>query len=151
MPQDAVFDFGARAQEVGGNVLTLIHAGGNELFIVLILMLSAAILFPLFWSAWFFWRGEVFKEKLSRPVFLELRIPRELGRGPKAMHEVLSVMHALRNLPGDLEEKYWDGEFPRWFSLEMVSFGGEIHYYVRVYHRYRNILEAAFFSHYPEV
>ncbi|RMD63946.1 hypothetical protein D6833_05105, partial [Candidatus Parcubacteria bacterium] len=57
----------------------------------------------------------------------------------------------LRNSPSDALEKYWDGEVTRWYSLEMVSFGGEIHYYIRTYYKQRDLVEAAFFSYYPDI
>ncbi|HEY4475436.1 MAG TPA: hypothetical protein VJB92_01805, partial [Candidatus Paceibacterota bacterium] len=69
----------------------------------------------------------------------------------QAMEKVLEGMHSLRNAPGNLREKWWDGEVTRWFALEMVSFGGEIHFYVRIYHKQRNLVEAAFFSYYPDI
>jgi hypothetical protein len=67
------------------------------------------------------------------------------------MEQVLAAMHSLRNAPGDLQERFWDGEVTRWFSLEIVSFGGEIHYYIRVYAKQKNLVEAAIYSYYPEV
>ena len=53
------------------------------------------------------------------------------------MEQVLAALHSLRNSPGNLREIYWDGEVTRWTSLELVSFGGEIHFYVRCYAKLR--------------
>jgi hypothetical protein len=103
---------------------------------------------PIFLNTWTHWRQEMFKEDINW-IVLELKIPRLIEKSSKAMEQVLTALHSLRNSAGDVREKYWDGEVTRWFSLEMVSFGGEIHFYVRCYARLRNLVEAAFFSYYP--
>ncbi len=102
----------------------------------------------VFIGTWVHWRQEIFKEDINW-VVLELRIPRQIEKSSKAMEQVLTAIHSLRNAPGDIRETYWDGEVTRWVSLEMVSFGGEIHFYVRCYAKLRNLVEAAFFSYYP--
>ncbi len=108
------------------------------------------VLLPASRSLWLFWRQELFKRSI-RFVLLEIKMPREVAKSPQAMEQVLHALHSLRNFPGDIEEKYWVGEVPRWFALEIVSFGGEIHFYVRVYAKQRNLVEAAFFSYYTDV
>jgi len=64
---------------------------------------------------------------------------------------VFTAIHSLRNAPGDLREKWWDGEVTRWYSFEMVSMGGEVHFYVRTYDKQKDLVEAAFFAYYPDV
>jgi len=101
-------------------------------------------------STWLFWRQSIFEHTIPF-VLLELRIPREVRKSPKAMEQVLMAIHSLRNVATDLQEKYWDGEVTRWYSLEMASFSGETHLYVRTYVKQRPLVEAAFFSYYPDV
>lgn len=108
------------------------------------------LLWPLFESTWLFWRQEIFKRNMPF-VLLEIRIPREVRKSPRAMEQVLMTIHGLRNVPSDLQERWWDGEVTRWYSLEIVSIGGEIHFYVRAPAQQRPIVEAAFFSYYPDV
>jgi len=108
------------------------------------------ILFVLARSTWVFWRQEVYKGRLEWS-FLELRVPREMQRDPKAMVQVLSHINTLRNAANTPEERYWDGEVTNWFTFEMVSFGGEIHLFLRIPTKRKNIVEASFFSHYPDV
>jgi hypothetical protein len=67
------------------------------------------------------------------------------------MEQVLAALHSLRNSPGDIKETYYEGEVTVWFGLEMISFGGEIHFYVRCQKKQRNLVEAAFFSYYQDV
>ncbi len=108
------------------------------------------ILFPIFKSTWMHWRQSKFKKEIKW-VLLELKIPREILRTPQAMEQTLMAIHTLRNAAGQLREWYWDGEVSRWYSLEMASFGGETHFYIRTYYKQRRLVEAAFFSHYPDL
>ena len=108
------------------------------------------ILFPLTHSAWFFWRKSIYKEDIEW-VLLEIRIPREIKRNPRAMEQVFTAMYSLRNVANTLLEKWWDGEVTRWNALEIVSFGGETHFYVRVYWRQKALMQAAFLSYYPDL
>jgi hypothetical protein len=110
------------------------------------------VLWPLFASTWLGWRQFHFEHSAAfRSVILEMRIPREVRKSPRAMEQVLMAIHALRNYAGDLEEVWWDGELTRRFSFEIASFGGEIRFFIRFYHRYRPLVEAAFLSYYPDV
>jgi hypothetical protein len=112
--------------------------------------IAFAFLFFLFKSTWLWWLQSKFKKEIKW-VLLELRIPREIKKSPQAMEQVLATMHTLRNRPTDLQEWYWIGEVTRWYSLEMVSFGGEIHFFVRTYFKQKGLVEAAFFSYYNDV
>lgn len=108
------------------------------------------ILFPIMAGTWLHIRQEQFKRSIKWAI-LEIKIPRINERSPKAMEQVFAAIHSLRNAPGDIREKYWDGEVTRWYSFEMVSFGGEIRFFVRTYAKQKNLIEAAFFSHYPDI
>ena len=108
------------------------------------------ILRPMVTSSWLFWRNESFKKK-QKNILLEIRIPRLVKESPRAMEQVMASLHSLRNVASDLGERWKDGEVTRWFSLEMVSFGGEIHFYIRVVKKQRNLVEAAFYAYYPDV
>ncbi|MDO8556952.1 MAG: hypothetical protein Q7R98_00625 [Candidatus Jorgensenbacteria bacterium] len=125
---------------------------------------------PLFWSfiahTWWFWiffplfllfrelmlyvRQTMFENKINW-VTLELRVPREIEKSPRAMEQVLLTFNSLRNAADNAYETYWDGQMVLWSSLEVASFGGEIHFYVRVSDKHKNAVEAAFFSYYPDV
>jgi len=113
-------------------------------------LLAFMVLFSLFKSTWMFWRQEIFK-KDQKWVFLEIKIPREITRSPLAMEQVLTTLHQQRNAPNDLREWYWDGEVTRWLCLELVSFGGETHFYIRCPVKRRGLVEAAFFAYYPDL
>jgi len=66
------------------------------------------------------------------------------------MEQIMMNIWALRNTPGNLREWYWDGESTQWYSFEIVSFGGDIHFFLRAPARYVNIIKANFYGHYPD-
>ncbi|KKS82955.1 MAG: hypothetical protein UV58_C0003G0029 [Candidatus Wolfebacteria bacterium GW2011_GWC1_43_10] len=113
-------------------------------------LIALVILMPLAHNAWIAWRQELFKSNVKH-VLLEIHIPREIRKNPKAMEQVLTQIHSLGNYPNDIKEYNWDGEITLWHSFELVSLGGEIHFYIRTPRKYQDIVEAAFFSYYPDV
>lgn len=108
------------------------------------------IFFPAIRSLWLFYRQSVFKSAINWSL-LELRIPRQSNRSARAMEQVLMSIHSLRNAPDNPKEKYMDGQITRWFSLEIVSFGGEIHFYIRCPEQFKSLIQTPIFSYYPDV
>ncbi len=108
------------------------------------------LLLPLAKNAVKHWRQEVFKSKLSW-VLLELKIPREILKSPKAMEQVLQVFQSLRSAPGKFSEEVLEGQIVPPFSLEIASISGALHLYVRCQKKHQQIVEASMFSYYPDV
>ena len=103
----------------------------------------------LFASIWIAWRQALFKSKIVWAL-LDIKLPREAKRSPKVMEQIMMNIWALRNTPGNIYEWYWDGETTQWYSFEIVSFGGGIHFFLRTPARYINIIKANFYGHYPD-
>ena len=106
--------------------------------------------FVIFVALWLAWRQQLYKSAVSW-VLLELKFPREILKTPKAMDQFFSALHGVRNAPGDPVEKYWDGEVSLWFSFEIVTLGGDIHFFIRTPTKHRNVLEANMYANYPTV
>jgi len=87
--------------------------------------------------------------KNLKTVLLEIRMPKEVTKSPKAMEVILSQMY--QPTEGHLIEQYIGGRLRSWFSLEMASFAGEIHFYIRAEVKYRGLIESAIYSQYPGV
>ncbi len=114
--------------------------------------------FTLFFAALESWLSYVQTryKKAIEWTLLEIKIPREVRRSPRAMEQFFASIYALRNEPGPgfpttLKEKYLDGEVTLWFSLEMASFGGEIHFYLRTPAKHKNVIEANLYAQYPDI
>lgn len=99
---------------------------------------------------WLTYAQEYYRRSVKWSL-LELRIPRELRKSPKAMEQVFTAIHALRNNYSNFKEHWWDGEITLWFSCEIVSFGGEIHFYMWVPSKHRNMVETALYSQYSDI
>lgn len=108
------------------------------------------ILVALSYSLWMAYAQDYYKRSIQWTM-LEMRTPRELRKSPRAMEQVFMSIHGMRNSPGQWRDKYWDGETSRWVSCEVVSFGGEIHFYLRVPKGNKNMIQAAIYAHYPDI
>jgi hypothetical protein len=80
---------------------------------------------------------------------LEVKIPREILKTPKAMEQVFAAVHATHS---DIKffDKWWKGKVPDWFSFELVGSAGRVHFYVRVAEQFRNLVESAIYAQYPD-
>lgn len=130
-----------------------------DVFLRLILLfyyISMAVLLlvlPLLaiWFCWWAYLRYIRADYLSKAdwVLLEIKLPKEINRSPAAMEVALSAFY---NTPvGNLIEQYIKGRARAYFSLEIASLGGQIHFYVRTISILRNYLEAQIYSQYPEV
>lgn len=83
-------------------------------------------------------------------VLLEMRIPREIYKSPKAMESVFSALN-IGPGSGTWFKKYWWGRTRPWWSFELVSLGGEIHFYIYTRKNMRRAVESYFYAQYPEI
>lgn len=83
-------------------------------------------------------------------VLLELRMPRDTKKTPLAMEAVLSNLH-IQSGESTSYAKYWQGKVRTWFSLEIVSIGGRIRFYIWTRAALRRGVEAAFYAQYPDM
>ncbi|MEK7069373.1 MAG: hypothetical protein AAB945_01100, partial [Patescibacteria group bacterium] len=78
-------------------------------------------------------------------VLLEIIPPRDVLRSPKAME--LFITNALYHwsMKGGKEE-YWQGAIWFWFSLEIVSIEGQVHFYIRTPSRIKELIETQMYA-----
>ena len=62
---------------------------------------------------------------------LEVRIPKEVLRTPKAMEQVFSGLHGSTAGGSTFTDKYIKGKLDTWLSFEIVSVGGQTRFMVR--------------------
>ena len=82
-------------------------------------------------------------------ILLEIRIPKVVDRTPKAMEQVFSGLHALFDQPRFIE-KYFQGKYQQWASVEMVSIEGATHFYIHVPRAHKNLVQSHVWAQYPE-
>lgn len=82
-------------------------------------------------------------------VLLEIQVPRDVVKTPAAMELIFS--NALYHKSGKgFWEQYIQGAPWFWFSLEIVSIDGQVHFYIRTPTRMRGLLETQIYSQYPQ-
>jgi hypothetical protein len=99
---------------------------------------------------WRWWKVEHWLKTVYKPVLLEIRIPKESEKPIRAMESVMASIHGSVYHPPDWWETWIDGQAQTSVSFEIASFGGEIHFYLRVDQSYRGAVEASIYSQYPD-
>lgn len=79
---------------------------------------------------------------------IEVIPPKDLERGPKPME---SVFVALTGVVVSFScfDEFLIGKRTDRFSFELVSLGGEVHYYIRVQKKLRHLVEGQIYAQYP--
>jgi hypothetical protein len=106
------------------------------------------ILLRPFLFLYLWWRNEKWGEK-QKYIMLEIKMPREVKRPFKAMEQVFAGWWMLYD-PPDWWEKWIEGKYQLSMSIELVSNGGEIHFYLRIPEPARNFIESSIYSQYPD-
>lgn len=103
------------------------------------------------WIAWKLWLHYIQQDFISGIDFVLLEIvpPRDVLRSPKAME--LFITNALYHwsMKGGKEE-YWQGAVWFWFSLEIASIDGQVHFYIRTPTRVRGLIETQIYAQFPQ-
>jgi len=101
----------------------------------------------VFWETWVGYVRAYFMSK-TKWILLEIRIPREIAKSPKAMESILAGIHGTsRN--GNAFERYWDGWLTAWFSLEIVGDATGVHFYIWAPEFFRRMVESQIYAQYP--
>ncbi len=100
----------------------------------------------LFWETWLNYINMAFIHSLSWTL-LEIKIPREIAKSPRAMEVALNALYNIKS--GNMLERYWKGFLRIWYSLEIVSIGGQIHFFIYVQAPFRNFVESQIYAQYP--
>lgn len=103
------------------------------------------------WIAFKLWLHYIQQDFISGIDFVVLEIipPRDVTRSPKAME--LFITNALYHwsIKGGKEE-FWQGAVWFWFSLEIASIDGQVHFYIRTPTRIRSLIETQMYAQYPQ-
>src|SRR5690606_27712135 len=80
---------------------------------------------------------------------LEIKVPKEISRSPAGME---IVFHALLQTGVPTAYKsFVTGEVRPWWSLELVSIGGEVHFFIWTEARFAEIVKHQTYAQYPDV
>lgn len=116
-----------------------------------------SIVFPILgtfflgWVAWKLWLHYIQQDFISGIdwVLLEIIPPRDVDRSPLAMELFFTNALYHWSMKGGVEE-FWQGAVWFWFSLEIVSIEGQVHFYIRTPSRVRPLIETQMYAQYPQ-
>lgn len=100
------------------------------------------------WDAWKLYLHVKFLKGIKWQV-LEMKVPKDVLKTPKAMEQIFAAAHAPYTYGIGWYDKYVKGADELFMSFELVGRAGETHFYLRVPDRLRNMMEAAIFAQYP--
>jgi hypothetical protein len=117
--------------------------------VMLILPLGGTIF--LGWVAWKLWMHYIQHDFISgiEWVLLEITPPRDVLRSPRGMELFLTNALYHWSVKGG-REQYWQGAVWFWFSLEIASIDGQVHFYVRAPSRLKELIETQMYAQYPQ-
>ena len=120
-----------------------------EFFKVSWWIILPVILFFIFSN---FWLASVRRDyvKAMKWVFLEIKIPGNVLKTPKAMENIFTALHSIYGSDPDWEDVHFHGKVLSWYSFEMVGYAGGVSFYVRAPESTRNLIESAVYSEYPD-
>lgn len=83
-------------------------------------------------------------------IIFEISMPKEITKTPLAMELVFSALYSISG-----ESNWWKrnflGQRRPYYSLEIVSEGGNIKFYIWTSKKSKKVVESAFYSQYPSV
>lgn len=120
-----------------------------EVFAVSWLIVVPLGLFFVWKDFWIWGMNRMWKKEIKW-VLLELRIPKNILKTPKAMENVFSALHAMWFKPIGFEDRWFKGEELYWFTCELVGYAGGVSFYIRCPKGFRNLVESAVYSEYPD-
>ncbi len=127
-----------------------------QIFSVIWAIIPYVVFFALFFIArrlWIHLKRLQFLANIKWTL-IEVRIPKDVFKSPLAMELVLiNAIH--QGSYGNWYHKYIQGRLPLWFSLEIVSIGGKIYFFIMAPSKYgpfnyKDLIESNIYSQYPQ-
>lgn len=108
------------------------------------------ITFLIFFEAWMEYVHKKFNLAQGRTT-LEIKLPPDVFKSPEAMELVLTQLHQTAS-PDNHVQTYIDGKMPPTYSLELVSRGGDVRFYINLpKKKFKNLAETQLYAQYPGV
>jgi len=101
------------------------------------------------WALWIIFKRSEFIYS-QKNILLEIKPPRTIVKTPLAMEAFLSGIHLN---PGEASwyKVYFGGSVRPWWSLEIASLEGQVHFFIWTREVFRRIIEAQMYAQYPGV
>lgn len=149
-------DYGVPVAIIGIFILfvVLTWLGIPQSKMVTFIFLSAPIWLPymsfmIFYEKWMEMVGKKFAIASGRTIF-EIKLPPDVFKSPEAMEFVFTQIYNAAS-PDNLMETYLDGKRPLPYTFELVSRGGDVHFYVTVPNKFIYGFTDNMYAQYPGV
>lgn len=121
--------------------------------IVLFLLYTIAGVFLIMWILRF-WQMYVNQKHMndvnSKWKMLEILLPREITKSPQAFELIATNFLQTGGVSTWFHRKF-KGNLPAFFSLEIASLEGVIHFYIRTHEKFANLITSNVYAQYPGV
>jgi len=81
---------------------------------------------------------------------LELKIPLDPGKSPKAMEQIFASLHGTLPPPIIWRNKFFKGQIVNWLSFEFIGIGGDTRLYVRTPESFKTLVQSQIYAQYPD-
>jgi len=100
-------------------------------------------------ESWLYYINEYIFSPSVKSTFIAIDIPRGNEQSPRAVENIFAHLAGV-HMTFNLLETYWLGMSQLGFSLEIVSLEGYTQFIIKTPIKYRDLLEAAIYSQYPD-
>jgi len=107
------------------------------------------MLYALLWRIWVDYNFNRWAIENISTIYLELVPPKEIDKSPRAMERVLLGFHGIHKTVTPLEA-YIEGQFNTSVNLEIHGTNKSTRFFVRVWDKFRNLVEAQVYAQYPK-
>ncbi len=113
-------------------------------------LFTPVAIWPIFELAWINYLQERYFRKLKWDL-IEVIIPKEIEKRPKNMEEFYSAIYSTYDVLIDtLYDIYLKGILDVWFSFEIVSIEGDVHFFIRTPSISRKYIESQIYAQYSD-
>lgn len=111
-------------------------------------VLLPIVLFP-FLKFHYLWYIQGKWDNTIKKIVLEIKIPEEVPRLIQSMEQVFAGIHGMHDVI-TWKQKWFEGQYQLSLSLEIVSIGGEIHFFIRMPEPFRDLIESNIYAQFPD-
>jgi hypothetical protein len=112
-------------------------------------IILACILFIIFYPLWLnYVRSEFILKK--KVVLLEIKLPKETVKSPLAMELFITSLSQWGG-EGTAVDRVWSGGTRPWFSLEMTSVEGQVHFYIWTRLDQKSFTQSSLYAQFPGI
>jgi hypothetical protein len=103
----------------------------------------------IFWNVWVYYVRNAYFASIKYTL-LEIKLPIEVNKSPAAMEVIID---SFWQIGGETTffDKYWSGKTRPYYSLEIASFEGNVHFYVWTRKSEKDLIESRMYSQYPGI